>query len=569
MSCRLILALAVAVLGNVLFAQAPTKSPDNSDKANKPAGNCSVSGRVVSAADGTPLRSARVGLIQANERKHFQAYAATTDDRGHFELKQIEAGRYQFFASHIGYLEQQYQAKVPGEDEGAMLSLASGQEISDVLFRLVRAGVITGKVLDPSGEPMMGVTVSVLRKPTAEELEDAEPGARKQKLVSTSAGLTDDRGEYRIFGLKPGDYYVKAAESGETRYFPGQMENWNDVVLVRELGSQYAPLFYPGVLQMDQAQAIPLGAGQEMLADFAMRRIKLTEVSGHVIGADGSPATRAHVDLSVPNVESDWGGELGAFVDNNGEFSIKGVPPGSYVLSVWQNDQGRQYFARQKVEVGEGKIDSIAIALGRGAKLRGRVIATGGGTVALDRSQVVLGSTSEDETGIGGFAEVKKDGTFELDGVADGSYTLMNGGLGQGWFVKSAHVGNQDVFQNGVQVENGAAVGSLEIVIGSDGAQLEGTVTDSDKNQPLVGVQVKVRADPPTQYNLFRLREASTDQNGHYELKYVPPGKYKVSAKIPSSGGGAPAIKSDPVAVTLGDREHRALDIKLTIPKSE
>jgi hypothetical protein len=77
------------------------------------------------------------------------------------------------------------------------------------------------------------------------------------------------------------------------------------------------------------------------------------------------------------------------------------------------------------------------------------------------------------------------------------------------------------------------------------------------------------RADPPTQYNGFHLREASTDQNGHHILKDVPPGKFTVRAKIPSSGAGVPAVKSDPVAVTLGDREHRALDFKLTLPKSE
>lgn len=149
---RLILTLAVAIFGNVLFAQSASKSPDNSDKTKKTQGNCSVSGRVMSAADGAPLRSARVGLIDTNERQHQQVYATTTDNQGHFELNQIEAGLYEFFASHVGYLEQQYKAK--GTEDGAMLSLIPGQEVSDVLFRLVRAGVITGRVLDDSGEPI-------------------------------------------------------------------------------------------------------------------------------------------------------------------------------------------------------------------------------------------------------------------------------------------------------------------------------------------------------------------------------------------------------------------------------
>ena len=135
--------------------------------------------------------------------------------------------------------------------------------------------------------------------------------------------------------------------------------------------------------------------------------------------------------------------------------------------------------------------------------------------------------------------------------------------------MKSAHLGNQDAFQKGVQVEDGTAKGNLEIVVSKEGAQLEGMVTDSEKNQPLVGAQIKLRVDPESDYNRGRSKLVNTDQNGHYVIKDVPRGKYKVTARIPSPGEGAPAIKSDPVLVTLGEREHQTVDIKLTIPKSE
>jgi 5-hydroxyisourate hydrolase-like protein (transthyretin family) len=563
---RLTVTLAVAILAQVLLAQAPLKPPNNPDDGKKPPGNCTVSGRVVSAADGAPLRSVRVGLIQANERKHPLVYATATDNEGRFEIKQIEAGRYEFFASHAGYLEQHYQAKSSNE-VGAVLSLTSGQEVSDVLFRLVRAAVITGKVVDDRGEPMVGVTVSLLRRPMAEELEDAGPRTRKQEMFSASVGVTDDRGEYRIFGLKPGEYYVKAAETADPP-IAGPVEMGSDWTLLHELGSRYAPLYYPGLLQMDQAQAVTLGAGEEAQADFAMRRIKLVEVSGRVIGVDGSPATHAFANLSVPNV-NDWGGELGTGVDSKGEFSIKGVPPGSYILSVRQNEEGQHYSAHQRVEVGEENIDSIVIAIGRGAKLHGRVTVSDGGTVGFDRVHVVLGSTSEDDAAGGGFAEVKKDGTFELDGIADGSYFLNAFGLEPGWFVKTAHVGSEDVFQKGVQIENGAVAGSVDIVVSSNGAQIEGTVTDSDQNQPLAGVRLLAKPEPESDYNPFRSRQGVTDQNGHFVLKDVPPGKYKVTAKMPSTGASAQAIKSDPVSVSVGEREHRVVDFKLGVPKSE
>lgn len=63
------------------------------------------------------------------------------------------------------------------------------------------------------------------------------------------------------------------------------------------------------------------------------------------------------------------------------------------------------------------------------------------------------------------------------------------------------------------------AKGNLEIVVSNDAAQLDGAVTDSDKNQPLAGVQVKVRIDPETEYNGHRLWQEATDQNGHYVIK--------------------------------------------------
>jgi hypothetical protein len=93
----------------------------------------------------------------------------------------------------------------------------------------------------------------------------------------------------------------------------------------------------------------------------------------------------------------------------------------------------------------------------------------------------------------------------------------------QGWFVKSARLGNEDAFLKGVQVEDGAAKGNLEIVVSNKGAQLEGTVTDSEKNQPPAAAQIRLRVDPENEYNRNRSNQASTDQNGHYVIKDFPP----------------------------------------------
>jgi hypothetical protein len=309
-----------------------------------------------------------------------------------------------------------------------------------------------------------------------------------------------------------------------------------------------------------------LRAGEEVQADFAMRRIKLVEVAGRVMGADGGPQTEAYVHLSAAGVQ-DWFSGLATSTDSKGQFSIKGVPPGAYYISTGTYERGKSYNTRRKIEVGESNVDSIVLSLGSGATIHGRVV--GGNSRASGHAAVGLQPTAEEAENEGSYTQVEKDGSFELQGVLDGGYALQVYLQEQGSFVKSAHLGNEDAFQNGVQIEDGAAKGNLEIVVSNEGGQLEGTVTDSDKNQPLVGAQIKLRVDPENEYNRDRSKQVNTDQNGHYLLKDLPAGKYKVAARISSPAEGAPAIKSDPVAVTLAEHEHRTVDIKLTVPKSE
>ena len=224
---------------------------------------------------------------------------------------------------------------------------------------------------------------------------------------------------------------------------------------------------------------------------------------------------------------------------------------------------------RQRLDVGEDNVDSVRLNLGGGANIHGRVVTANGAPMSSPHAEVVLQPTSEDTERESGFAEVKKDGSFELEGIADGSYAVHAFGLEPGWYVSSIHTGQEDVFQSGLQVDGGAAKGNLEIVVSNDGAQIEGTVTDSDKNQPLVGARVRLAPDPMTDYNDMRQDSTSTDQNGHYVLSNVPPGRYRVTARLAANGAEATPVRSEPVAVTVTPREHRAVDMKVTVPPAD
>src|SRR5437868_10773692 len=159
-----------------LLAQTPVPSPDKKAEEH-PASPCRVAGRVVTAAEGIPLKSARVALVPEDSRSDTLIYGATSDSDGHFLLKEVVPGRYRFFATRAGFVDQQYQSQ--GTDAGAVLALKHGQKISDVLFSMTAAAVITGRVNNEDGEPMIRVQVVALRRPTEEETEEDRSEERR------------------------------------------------------------------------------------------------------------------------------------------------------------------------------------------------------------------------------------------------------------------------------------------------------------------------------------------------------------------------------------------------------
>jgi len=313
-------------------------------------------------------------------------------------------------------------------------------------------------------------------------------------------------------------------------------------------------VFYPAVPQLGQAQAIAVSAGEEAQVELVMREVRTVEISGRVIGADGTL-----IDASINLVGDDYGSEQYAFTDANGNFSLKHIPPGSYVLFAFQRTHDdKTYRAQQKLEIGNDNIDSLVLVLGGGTNFSGRITVLGSPSVRRERLYISLTPIGEGGSS-GNSSHAKKDGTFEITDVKEGSYAIFVGGPDEGWYTKSVRLGSDDVLANGLQVEKGSFGGTLEIVISTGTALLEGSVTCNDK--PLIGAHVHLALDPESPYNKMRSATVSTDQNGHFSVQ-VAPGKYQVVAR--SSGlTGETAVTSDPRTVTLSEQEHKT--IQLTI----
>jgi hypothetical protein len=486
-------------------------------------------------------------------------YAATSDNDGRFLLKDVAPGRYELFATHAGFVDQQYESM--GTDGGAILALKPGQTVADVLFRMTTAAVVTGRVTNEDGEAMARVQVVALSRPTEEEEEeDDRSKSRKPELRPVSTAQTDDRGLYRIFALKPGEYYIRATDSSE----PDRNISVDQSFWVKEfLGSEYAPVYYPGVLQVGQAQVVSVRPGDEIQADVSMSRVKTVDVAGQVTGPNG-PAKDTWVHLEEPG--GDYGIERQSTTDEKGKFRLRGIPPGSYVIVAYQRGENNVYEsqARQKVEIGREGVESLTISLGGGTSFQGRVTVAGPGSVTLDRLNVTI-APIEDDQEFGGRGSVKKDGTFEITSVKDGDYAISVWGLERDWYVKSVRLGADDILENGLHLEKGSG-GRVEVVITSGSAQLEGSVSDHDS--AVIGARVRVVPDPETPYNRSRSQSARADQTGHFSLTGLTPGKYRVLARYPAPPGNS-SLKSDPLFVTLSERDHKTVQLTIVHPQTE
>jgi hypothetical protein len=130
-----VLVLPLALLPAVSACAQKNSKPPKED-------SCSVSGTVMKMADSTPLRKARLSLISVDDPN--RAVAAVTTVDGQFELKDVEPGAYRLYVARVGFVEEEYGRRKP-ETPGAVLTLHAGQKLKDLQFRLIAAGVISGK----------------------------------------------------------------------------------------------------------------------------------------------------------------------------------------------------------------------------------------------------------------------------------------------------------------------------------------------------------------------------------------------------------------------------------------
>ena len=199
--------------------------------------------------------------------------------------------------------------------------MADGQVLDKVTIALPRGGVITGRISDDIGEPIADAQVQLVRYGFMR-------GGR-QPMPVAHTDWTDDTGAFRLYGLAPGDYYVSARPGDR-----GQMMMPAGSLATGDSDQGFAPTYYPGTPSIVDAERITLAVGQEVAGiSFNLTPTRLSRISGRVIGWT---STRGLGFISAMSEESTMMGSMmpPGQVQPEGDFEIRGVPPGRYLLQV-------------------------------------------------------------------------------------------------------------------------------------------------------------------------------------------------------------------------------------------
>ncbi|MGA2443369.1 MAG: carboxypeptidase-like regulatory domain-containing protein [Tepidisphaeraceae bacterium] len=461
---------------------------------------CAVQGVVVNASGGEFLRKAVVTLCMAGTSNH--CTGAVTDATGQFEIRGIFPGRFELSATRNGYIEQPYGQRTPG-GSGVILTLSPGQKLSGLSLRLTPAAVISGHVYDEDGAPVADAVVSDLHL----VYMNGQRQLRKGAVVRTN-----DLGEYRIWGLAEGTHFVLA------EYLPTRL-----ATTPTELG--YLPIFYPGVLEAVHAAPIMVRSGDEFAgANIDLQPAHTVRIRGHVYGA----VQNIKVFLLLRDISA-----IGVLVpplyaqERNGDYELYNVTPGSYYLYATGQGLSGQMMSRQLLEVNDTNLDHADVALVRGTNLSGSTHIEG---ISVARSLQVSLLPKNGRTVFGSALSTltSPSGGFALENVYPGDYDVEVDDLGGSYYLKSARLDGADVLARGLSTDLYPNPTRLDILIGRNGATIDGVVTKDQ--QPYSGATVALVPDPPHRSEQHLFKTTSTDQFGRFVMEGVPPGDYKVFA---------------------------------------
>ncbi|MEN6601534.1 MAG: carboxypeptidase-like regulatory domain-containing protein [Bryobacteraceae bacterium] len=464
----------------------------------------SISGQVVHALTGNPLR--RVTLTAKRIDGKGEPATTQVDDYGRFVFQNLAAGGYLLSGERNGF-DRQIHGSRSNPNTGTVLAVKDGQPVTGVVFRLFPNAVLSGRVLDSDGEPMPNVGVRVLRR----EYRDG-----KRDWYPASFGSTNDRGEYRLSGLRPGNYLVIAADY-----------NFGLAMLTATKGAQpEAPdringtTYYPGTLEAERAEPVTVVRGEDRRGiDIQLLKTTAVRIRGRIDGGDsGGMMVVSLMPRSAAPVSALAAGGGAMVQPGERTFEVKGVRPGAYWLFAQSMGGTPAMTTPLPIEVSDQHIDGVRLPFSEGVEVAGRVVSEG----SVDGTSVHLASV---EFSLRRFysATADQSGEFKVKGVLPVPLRLRVANLPSGSYLKSVKLNGQVANPDNLTLSPGA---KLEILLGKASAELKGVVLGADE-KPSAGATVAL---VPESGRDALYRAATSGHDGTFLIQNVAPGRYKALA---------------------------------------
>jgi sarcosine oxidase gamma subunit len=535
-----------------------------------------IAGRVITADTGRPVKRARV-IVTGGGRP----FSATTDEGGRFRIGSLPAAAYNVVATKSGFVDAAFGQRRP-QRAGTPVELTDGQQIGNIDIRLHRGGVITGRLVDEDGEPLAQAIVTVLRQRYVRG---------ERQLTPAGVNQSDDRGQFRVFGLPPGEYYVSAAAGGIERVVRQVAGLAGGGMQEADESTGYAPTYYPGVVAAADAARLKLAAAQELSGiDFQIQLVPLATVKGIV---SGGPATVMLLPEGSSGGVAGGGGRGGgrgmaAMLGNalggalrgaqmlrtataaDGTFAIRNVTPGNYTI-VARSTEGPGATAVQPLLVA-GIEATVALSPAAPVTMSGTITLESGGTPVpkgfsgFRVAAAPVGPIAEIPRGARP-ADPNQNGEFTLRDVMPGQY-IVRGNAPRGWMLKAVFLDGRDVTDQPVEVKS-ATLSGLNVIFSDRVNTIAGTVRD-DRGAAAAGrTVIAFSTDEKLWYPQSRhIVTARTDASGAYRLAALPEGHYLIVAVEDVEQGEwfdpeyLEQVKADAQRITIGEGEQRRQDLK-------
>ncbi len=492
----------------------------------QPAGRGVISGTVVEASSGDAVRKAVVTVTWHGTPRSWAT--ARTDGSGRFTFEGLPAGTYDLRATKQGLGAAIYGANSVRE-LGDVITLGGGETRADLKLRFLRSGTISGRVVDPDGDPVANANVSLLR-----------PGHNlgERTMANYMAASTNDRGEYKITAVDPGEYYLRCMPNMQ-RFMGGALPS----VTVM-------PQFFGGASDYKDAAPLNIRGGDSLTGmDFHLLSLRPATIAGRVTGVpqldpSSDPAMTSVTQVGngrrifrggadsvmltispAENVQMGFGGQSTSVQGPDYRFEMPDNIPGRYRVQASVRAKEKAYYASDLIDAHEG-VNEIALAMVPAIDVKGHLKVEGPGAHPVESFVIAL--TTPGLLARGNYSSsVKKDGSFSIPDVPPGEWVL-NINPGQGAvFEKSVLLGDKDFLLKRIEIPAGLDV-PLKIVLSSNMASVSGEVDAGSAETKRAGILLA----PVGKSHAFTrfYYGAVADDNGKFTMNAVAPGKYKIYA---------------------------------------